>query len=90
MPHATPDRNAPRSSHRRFVYYPKPTLWSNHPFALLKGDWVSPAQRVAAAELRDFLLRPEAQTKARGAAWWSRRRVDPRAAAVLDGPPAKG
>ena len=47
-----------------FVYYPKPTLWSNHPFALMKGDWVSAEQRAAAIELRDFLLRPEAQQKA--------------------------
>lgn len=47
-----------------FVYYPKPTLWSNHPFVLLKGDWASPAQRTAARELRDFLLTPEIQGKA--------------------------
>jgi ABC-type Fe3+ transport system substrate-binding protein len=47
-----------------FVYYPKPTLWSNHPFALMKADWVSAEQRAAAVELREFLLRPEAQQKA--------------------------
>jgi ABC-type Fe3+ transport system substrate-binding protein len=46
------------------VYYPKPTLWSNHPFVLLKGDWVSPEQAAAALELRAFLLTPEVQARA--------------------------
>jgi ABC-type Fe3+ transport system substrate-binding protein len=46
------------------VYYPKPTLWSNHPFVVLKGDWVTPAERAAARELRDFLLAADAQNKA--------------------------
>ena len=48
------------------VYYPNPTLWSNHPFAVLKGDWVSPEQRTAAKELRDFLLTQEIQSSALG------------------------
>ena len=30
------------------VYYPATTLWSDHPIALLQGDWVSPAQKAAA------------------------------------------
>ena len=30
------------------VYYPQTTLWSDHPIALLQGDWVTPAQRAAA------------------------------------------
>jgi ABC-type Fe3+ transport system substrate-binding protein len=46
------------------VYYPSPTLWSNHPFAVLQGDWVSQEQRSAARELREFLLTPEIQAKA--------------------------
>jgi ABC-type Fe3+ transport system substrate-binding protein len=46
------------------VYYPKPTLWSNHPFVFLKGDWVTDEQRAAAKELRDFLLLPEVQSRA--------------------------
>jgi ABC-type Fe3+ transport system substrate-binding protein len=46
------------------VYYPKPTLWSNHPFVVLKGDWVTPAERTAAKELRDFLLSVATQEKA--------------------------
>jgi len=46
------------------VYYPKPTLWSNHPFVVLKGSWVSPEQRTAARELRDFLLSTPIQSRA--------------------------
>jgi ABC-type Fe3+ transport system substrate-binding protein len=46
------------------VFYPKPTLWSNHPFAVLKADWVTPEQRAAALELRAFLLSAEVQTRA--------------------------
>jgi len=46
------------------VYYPKPTLWSNHPFVVLKGSWVTPDQRAAARDLREFLLSPEVQTRA--------------------------
>ena len=48
------------------VYYPKPTMWSNHPFVLLKGDWVTPPERTAAKELRDFLLSAATQEKALG------------------------
>lgn len=46
------------------VFYPKPTLWSNHPFAVLKADWVSDEQRAAARDLRAFLLSPEVQARA--------------------------
>ena len=46
------------------VYYPKPTLWSNHPFVVLKGEWVTPEQRAAAGVLRDFLLTPAVQARA--------------------------
>jgi ABC-type Fe3+ transport system substrate-binding protein len=48
------------------IHYPNPTLWSNHPFAVLKGDWVSAEQRTAAKELRDFLLSQEIQQSALG------------------------
>jgi ABC-type Fe3+ transport system substrate-binding protein len=48
------------------VYYPKPTLWSNNPLALLKGDWVSPEQRAAARELQQFLLSAPIQARALG------------------------
>jgi ABC-type Fe3+ transport system substrate-binding protein len=46
------------------VYYPKPTLWSNHPYVVPKADWVTAEQRAAAVVLRDFLLSPEIQTTA--------------------------
>jgi ABC-type molybdate transport system substrate-binding protein len=30
------------------VYYPSPTIWSDHPAAILQADWVTPAQKQAA------------------------------------------
>src|SRR5262249_38709634 len=30
------------------IYYPSTTLWSDHPIALLKGDWVTPEKKAAA------------------------------------------
>ncbi|WP_394831894.1 substrate-binding domain-containing protein [Pendulispora rubella] len=30
------------------VYYPAVTLWSDHPVALLQGDWITPEQKQAA------------------------------------------
>ena len=51
------------------VYYPKPTLWSNHPFVVLKGDWVTPEQRAAAlATARLPARRGGAVTRARASA----------------------
>ncbi len=46
------------------IYYPTPTLWSNHPFVVPKADWVSPEQRAAARTLREFLLSPAIQARA--------------------------
>ncbi len=46
------------------VYYPKPTLWSNHPFVVLKSASASPEQREAAKVLRDFLLSVPIQQRA--------------------------
>jgi hypothetical protein len=37
------------------VYYPRLTLWSDHPLALLNAPWVSDAQRSAARQLSAFL-----------------------------------
>jgi hypothetical protein len=37
------------------VYYPETTLWSDHPVALLQGDWVTDAQKRAAREFVAFL-----------------------------------
>jgi ABC-type molybdate transport system substrate-binding protein len=37
------------------VYYPSVTIWSDHPAALLSGEWVSVAQQKAAREWIAFL-----------------------------------
>jgi hypothetical protein len=46
------------------VYYPTPTLWSNHPFVVLSGSWVTSSQRAAARDLRAHLLSLPVQRKA--------------------------
>jgi ABC-type sulfate transport system substrate-binding protein len=33
------------------IYYPQTTLWSDHPAAVLRGEWVSEMQRAAARQL---------------------------------------
>jgi Bacterial extracellular solute-binding protein len=44
------------------VFYPLQTMWSSHPVAVLKGDWVSAEQRAAAQTLVAFLRdKPEQQ-----------------------------
>lgn len=45
--------------------YPKEgTFYSDHPFAILQGSWVSAAQKTSAEAFRNFLLAPEQQQKA--------------------------
>lgn len=46
------------------VYYPKLTLWSDHPLALLNAPWVSDAQRSAARQLSVFLRSRPVQERA--------------------------
>lgn len=46
------------------VYYPSVTLWSDHPVALLRGDWVSAAQRDAARRLVAHLRSRPVQERA--------------------------
>jgi hypothetical protein len=46
------------------VYYPQTTLWSDHPIALLQGDWVTPAQRTAARTWVSFLRTRASQERA--------------------------
>lgn len=46
------------------VYYPKLTLWSDHPIALLNAPWVSPEQRAAARQLSAFLRSKPVQERA--------------------------
>lgn len=38
------------------VYYPPATIFSDHPYATLAAPWVTPEERAAAAQFRDFLL----------------------------------
>ncbi len=38
------------------IYYPPATIMSDHPYAILDAPWVTPEQREAAANFRDFLL----------------------------------
>jgi ABC-type Fe3+ transport system substrate-binding protein len=37
------------------VYYPPLTLWSDHPAAVLQGDWVTPRQREAGRQWLEYL-----------------------------------
>ena len=46
------------------VYYPSTTIWSDHPAALLQGDWVSDAQKAAARTWLAYLQTPAVQQKA--------------------------
>jgi hypothetical protein len=46
------------------VYYPSVTLWSDHPAALLQGDWVSDAQRTAARQWLAYLRSRPVQEQA--------------------------
>lgn len=46
------------------VYYPPANILSEHPYAILDAEWVTPDQRQAAAQFRDFLLSEEMQTTA--------------------------
>jgi ABC-type sulfate transport system substrate-binding protein len=36
-------------------------MLSDHPFAVLQGDWVTDEQKQAALQFRDFLLNPDQQ-----------------------------
>jgi ABC-type Fe3+ transport system substrate-binding protein len=46
------------------IYYPETTLWSDHPVAILNGDWVSDAQRKAARTFVEFLRSRPMQERA--------------------------
>jgi ABC-type sulfate transport system substrate-binding protein len=46
------------------VLYPNINLWSDHPLCLLDAEWVTPAQKKAAAVLADFLMTPQVQRAA--------------------------
>ncbi len=45
--------------------YPKEgSFYSDHPFAILQGNWVTPAKQAGALKFRDFLLSPAQQKEA--------------------------
>jgi ABC-type Fe3+ transport system substrate-binding protein len=46
------------------VYYPPANILSDHPYAILDAPWVTPDQRAAAAQFRDYLLSEETQALA--------------------------
>ena len=46
------------------MFYPDLNIESNHPFAILQGNWVNTEQQMAAKQFRDFLLQIPQQQKA--------------------------
>jgi len=46
------------------VYYPETTLWSDHPVALLQGEWVTEPQKAAARTFVSFLRSRPMQERA--------------------------
>jgi hypothetical protein len=46
------------------VYYPPLTLWSDHPAAVLQGDWVTPKQKEAARQWLAYLRSRAVQERA--------------------------
>ncbi len=46
------------------VYYPQTTLWSDHPAAIVAGDWVTDGQRQAARKWLTFLRSRPIQERA--------------------------
>jgi len=46
------------------IYYPSTTIWSDHPAALLQGDWVTEAQKAAARTWIAYLESRPIQEKA--------------------------
>ncbi|MDY7228380.1 substrate-binding domain-containing protein [Hyalangium rubrum] len=46
------------------VYYPPVTLWSDHPAAVLQGEWVTPQQKAAARQWLAYLRSQKVQERA--------------------------
>ncbi len=46
------------------IYPREGTFWSDHPYVILRGDWVSPEEQSAALAFRQFLLSAEPQQEA--------------------------
>ena len=56
--------NARSRGQNLVLIYPEANIWSNHPYALVTGNWVTPAKREGARQFRQFLLSPAQQEKA--------------------------
>ena len=65
------------------VVYPPATLFSDHPYATLVGDWTTPEQRAAAGQFRQFLLSRPIQELA---LQYGFRPADPSVAVVTNDP----
>ncbi len=62
---ANDGKTYPKLAYPVVSIYPKEgTFNSDHPFAVLQGNWVTPVKKVAAQAFRNFLLAPEQQSKA--------------------------
>lgn len=46
------------------IYYPSPMLWSDHPFCILNGDWVTPQQTQGAKLFINYLTSAPVQNVA--------------------------
>jgi extracellular solute-binding protein len=65
------------------IFYPPATLFGDHPFAVLEGEWAKPEERAAAIVFRDF-LRSNAIQKL--ALQYGFRPADPNVAITSDDP----
>lgn len=57
--------NAARRGQQLQAIYPPANKMSDHPYALLNGDWITADQHLAARAFRDFLLSKPVQEQAR-------------------------
>jgi len=62
---ANDGKTYPHLAYPVVAIYPKEgTFYSDHPFAILQANWVTPAKKAAALAFRNFLLAPAQQQKA--------------------------
>ena len=62
---ANSGKTYPNLAYPVVAIYPKEgTFYSDHPFAILQGSWMTPAKKAAAQALRNFLLDKPQQLKA--------------------------
>ncbi len=54
----------PQKQFRIVAIYPPMTFWSDYPYGVVNGDWLTKEQRQIAEEFGKFLLSPDLQAKA--------------------------